>query len=85
MGAGIHLASLDGDTDHELIKSLLAAESFGEEVWIGFNDKQQEGNWVWTERPNMTAVAGGPSFASGMVRSWTRWNPGVRGWTGTGR
>mmetsp|Transcript_13394 Transcript_13394/g.16236 ORF Transcript_13394/g.16236 Transcript_13394/m.16236 type:complete len:817 (+) Transcript_13394:51-2501(+) len=49
LGDGAHLASIHSDNENRLVRSLAyTAHSSG--VWIGVNDIDQEGQFVWTDK-----------------------------------
>ena len=61
---GGHLASIHSFEDNERVRRLCAPD----ECWIGFNDRQVEGTWVWTD--------GSATDFSTFPGHVAPWNPG---------
>nr|BAP16791.1 lectin [Heterodontus japonicus] len=48
---GGHLVSIHGKEQNMFI-----AEMFGTQIWIGFNDRQTEGDFIWTDNSSIKYV-----------------------------
>ncbi len=65
--AGYELASIRNDTENALVEALGDGLTVLEFYWLGFNDIDSEGTWLWSD---------------GYSGSYTKWTPGEPNNTG---
>jgi len=57
-----HLASINSAEEHQfIVERFVRGKDKSDYIWVGGNDQNQEGNWVWTD---------------GSHWNYTDWNPG---------
>lgn len=59
--------TIDSEAENNLVHDLCGDES----CWIGLNDREEEGQWVWPD--GTLAWAGG---VDGVAHAYTNWNAG---------
>ena len=76
---GGHLASLNSAAENQWVFSAFGGSS----TWIGFNDIQQEGQWVWTDGSAVTYTnwnSGEPNNSGGAEDTAHTWGGGLSTW-----
>lgn len=79
---GGHLVTVRDQAENDFLQAL-ARDVLGGEIWLGYNDVDSEGNWVWSSGLRTTFTnwnsgepnnSGGVEDFAAMIRSTGRWN-----------
>ena len=63
MDLGGHLASIHSKDENSFVKSMLDGRY---EYWIGLNDRDEEGNFIWTDGSAVAFTDWGPGEPNGQ-------------------